>query len=276
MSFPTWSDLNSESIVPPLGARKAPDLGPVALMVSCKPDINLIKSKHRGARVFPFFNNTLMTLDGDQQISVAGPFMGAPYGAMILESLIARGAEKIVVLGWCGGTSPELNVGDLVVVRKAIVDEGTSRNYAHLSSDLPCSEPDLVFTQQLYDFCRDEFDIYQKPAAGQENLENETFSFRPRLSRQTIWTTDAIYRETPEKVAHFKSLGAAAVEMECSALFSVARFRKVDISALLVVSDSVAASDWKPGFRKKRFKQSREMACRMVTDFSKKELCKNG
>ncbi|MFH2057854.1 MAG: nucleoside phosphorylase [Pseudomonadota bacterium] len=288
MNFPTWSDLNSESIVPPLGTKKAPDIGPVALMVSCKPDVNLIKSQLINPREFPFFNNILMTCDdGDKGICVAGPFMGAPYGAMILESLIARGAKKIIVLGWCGAVSSNLNVGDIIAVDKAIVDEGTSCNYVDFGSHLPCSEPDQKLTDQLMDSVmdfwtkkyeaknlfnhKDQLDSADPAGQGQHS----DVPFPKRLTKQTIWTTDAIYRETPKKVDHFKTLGARAVEMECSALFSVAKFRKVDITALLVVSDSVAAIDWNPGFRKKVFQQAREIACEAVLNFTKK-MSKNG
>ncbi|MFH2091198.1 MAG: nucleoside phosphorylase [Pseudomonadota bacterium] len=250
MSFPTWSDLNSESIVPPLGTNRAPDMGPVALMVSCRPDINLIKAQLTNPRVFPFFNNTLITSDdGEKGICVAGPYMGAPYGAMLLESLIARGTKKIIVLGWCGAVSHDLNVGDIVLADKAIVDEGTSCNYINLDSDLPCSLPDQLLTDQFAGFLASRTKV---------------------VTKQTVWTTDAIYRETPRKVAHFKHLGAHVVEMECSALFSVAQFRKVEITALLVVSDSVASRDWNPGFRKKAFVQGREIACDLALNFTKK------
>ena len=91
MNYPTLSDLNNESIVPPLGARRAPDIGPVAVMVSCEPDIRLIKSNTKVPKATPFFTSTLITPDGcDKGTSVAGPFIGAPYATMLLESLIGR------------------------------------------------------------------------------------------------------------------------------------------------------------------------------------------
>jgi purine-nucleoside phosphorylase len=220
-------------------------------MVSCKPDINPVKSRMTDPVVTPFLNDTLITSDdGHKGICVAGPFMCAPYGAMVLESLIARGAKKIVVLGWCGAVNALLNIGDIVLVKEALVDEGTSCNYARLSPARPCSTPDMQLTDQLYDFWQAE--------CG--NM---------KLTRQTVWTTDAIYRETPGKVACFNNLGARAVEMECSALFSVARYHKVQISALLVVSDSVASNQWKHGFRDSRFKQARKLAIKTVMRFAK-------
>jgi purine-nucleoside phosphorylase len=267
MSSPTWSDLNSASVVPPLGARNAPDLGSVGVMVSCRPDVDLIKKKLVSPRVTPFFNNTLIIPADDMpQICVAGPYMGAPYGTMILESLIARGVKKIIVLGWCGAVVPGLDVGDLIVVDRAIVDEGTSCNYADLSDDIPCTLPDDFLTSHLYTHCQKTVKKNNQ-SSGKDAGRDRRPEKRPfRVTRQTLWTTDAIYRETPEKISFFRDLGAEAVEMECSALFSVARFRAVKIAALMVVSDSVAATDWHPGFRNKRFKQARALACEMVLD----------
>lgn len=36
--------------------------------------------------------------------------------------------------------------------------------------------------------------------------------------------------------------------MEASALFAVAKIRKVNLSSLLIASDSLANSEWKPNF----------------------------
>jgi len=250
MNYPTWSDLNSESIVPPLGARRAPDIGSVAVMVSCEPDFNYIKSIAAKPKSLPFFTSTLMTPgECDEGICVAGPFIGAPYATMLLESLIVKGADKIVVLGWCGAVTDQLDVGDIILPCKAIVDEGTSSNYTILDKEIPNSIPDLNLVDQLSD-----------------HLE----SFGISSKKASIWTTDAIYRETKKKKDYFKNLGAKAVEMECSALFSVAQYRNVSIAGLLVVSDSLASKDWDPGFRKKHFKEARKSACESVISFAKK------
>ncbi|MFO7751047.1 MAG: purine-nucleoside phosphorylase, partial [Desulfobacteraceae bacterium] len=90
---------------------------------------------------------------------------------------------------------------------------------------------------------------------------------RAGLSHKTgrIWTTDGIYRETEKKINFFRQKGAIGVEMECSALFSAARYRKQKIAALLVVSDELSASSWHPGFRDPRFKQARKDAARVIT-----------
>lgn len=249
MNYPTWSDLNNESIVPPLGARSAPDIGPVAVLVSTEPDIRYLRTNLAKPKSQAFFMGSIITQDKEDAPSIAGPYIGAPYGVMLLESLIARGARDIIVLGWCGGITPELACGDLVIPDYAIVDEGTSRNYKILDPDLPCTYPDKNLSASL---------------AAHLTSEGLKHHCCP------IWTTDAIYRETPQKVAGFRGQGAHAVEMECSALFAVAEYRNVNITALLVVSDSLASGsgDWEPGFRKKTFKTARKSACKSVMSFA--------
>ncbi|WP_321491951.1 nucleoside phosphorylase [uncultured Desulfobacter sp.] len=253
MSYPTWSDLNSSSIVPPLGCTKAKAVGPAALLVSMGPDMGLIRQGKGPWHSSALFNSSVMVKEDDPLgMSVTGPYIGAPYGVMLLESLIAKGAKAVIVLGWCGALTSDLSVGDLVVVEKALADEGTSRHYMDLRGDLQAVHAEARLTSKLVD---------ELKIAGLE-----------ARARTTIWTTDAIYRETPEKVAWYRDKGAWAVEMECSALFAAAALRKIPIAALLVVSDSLARKDgvWDSGSDKKRFKAMRKQACGFAVELTGK------
>lgn len=49
-----------------------------------------------------------------------------------------------------------------------------------------------------------------------------------------------------------------AVEMECSALFTVARFRGVALAACLVVSDDLSGPAWRHGYNDRRFLETRQ------------------
>ncbi|MBF0231661.1 MAG: nucleoside phosphorylase [Desulfamplus sp.] len=302
MSFPTWSDLNDESLIPPLGQRYAPDLGSVAVMVSTEPDVRYIEANSGKKTSLPFFLGKLFTLDGGQ-ISFAGPYLGSPYAAMILESLIARGVSKVVVIGWCGSLSDQLQTGDILIPDSAICDEGTSRNYMVMpdNTDFPTVFPDSHFTSKLrsslesrkvYIAKRSWPDSstsdYEKQICfhGKERSTDKERSGEQESSASKnihcdrartiihcrrgisgrVWTTDAIYRETQKKVAFFRDMGALAVEMECSALFAVAAYRKIDIAALLIVSDDLSSPEWKPGFKSVLFKESRKKVLGSIAD----------
>ena len=58
------------------------------------------------------------------------------------------------------------------------------------------------------------------------------------------WTTDAFYRETPDKIARRKAKGAIAVEMECAALAACAAFRKKHFAHFLFAADNLDAPAW--------------------------------
>lgn len=178
---------------------------------------------------------------------VAGPAVGAPYAALMLETLIAWGVRRVVYLGWCGALAPDLEIGSLALADRAFVDEGTSPGYGVPAGEIVPSAPDLT-----------------------AELESIAFGRGVPVRRAGVWTTDAIYRETPSKIRAFLARGASAVEMELSALFTVGRFRGIPVSALLTVSDSLADLTWRPGFRDPRFRAGRRLACEVVAELCRK------
>src|SRR5204863_3248704 len=59
-----------------------------------------------------------------------------------------------------------------------------------------------------------------------------------------VWTTDAIYRETRQKVDRRRDEGCLVVEMEAAAFFAVARFRGIRFAQLLYGGDDLSGSEW--------------------------------
>lgn len=58
------------------------------------------------------------------------------------------------------------------------------------------------------------------------------------------WTTDAIYRETRAKMERRKEMGCICVEMECSAMAAVAKFRDKEFFQFLFAADNLDAKEW--------------------------------
>jgi uridine phosphorylase len=58
------------------------------------------------------------------------------------------------------------------------------------------------------------------------------------------WTTDAIYRETPARIARRRAEGCITVEMEAAAFFAVAQFRGVTFGQILYGGDDVSGDLW--------------------------------
>ena len=169
--------------------------------------------------------------------------MGAPYATMVLETLIARGAKRIIFLGWCGSISEKVKIGDILVPTSAMIDEGTSGHYKE--DDSRISFPSKRIVTEL----KAALDLQREP-----------------YHQGAVWSTDAIYRETRDKVENYQRQDVIGVDMEISALFTVAKFRKVDMAALAVVSDELASFKWRPGFKMDEFKQGRMTACTVIKD----------
>ncbi|MBF0229468.1 MAG: nucleoside phosphorylase [Desulfamplus sp.] len=266
MSFPTWSDLNDDSLIPLLGGRYTKDLGSAALMVSTDLDFRYIQSNcGKNTPKNPLFLGNLFNVESSN-LAVAGPYLGSPLAVMVLESLIARGVSKVVVVGWCGAISDKLKIGDILIPDSAICDEGTSRNYMEMPTDkdFPTVSPSSIFTEKIKN-------LLNSKLSPNDTIEVENRDSYPSTNLKTgkIWTTDAIFRETSKKVAFFQEMGAVAVEMECSALFAVAKYRKIDIAAVLIVSDILSLTEWKPGFKEIAFKESRKRVLKAIIDVAK-------
>lgn len=241
---------DNDGIIFPKKGKNSPELGPVAVVSGTETDLFLLRE------LFDFDADDFQKLftsrlyasnrpaDGP---SLCGPLVGAPYAVMVIENLIAWGAETIFFLGWCGSISQQVKIGDIVVATSALIDEGTSRHYPHDENGRSYSSERLA-----------------------ARLSAEMTQAQIKFHSGTIWTTDAIYRETRRKVETYQRLNALAVEMEISALFTVASFRGVDLGALVVVSDELASFKWRPGFKMKEFKRGRQAACKVVKDVCQK------
>jgi uridine phosphorylase len=156
--------------------------------------------------------------------SLVGPCMGAPVAAMVLEKCIAQGVRNVIFLGFCGSLNPRLRLGNLLVVDSALSEEGTSRHY------LPDKFPPLA-----------------GPRATSA-LEQALKAKGTRYQKGRVWTCDAMYRETREKVRRYGQEGVLGVEMELSALFTVARYRGIDLGALVVATDELFDLKWVAGY----------------------------
>jgi len=233
-----------EGIVQPVKGKSSPDLGSWVVMAATRTDLTdlcrmLGREPTDGRRLY----NSRLLLKAEEP-ALIGPMVGAPYAVMVLETLIAWGARQFVFVGWCGTISPEISVGDLLLPDAALIDEGTSRHY-------------LSEVQTGGDRSR-------PSAAMQDAIAGALKQVGAAAKKGTLWSTDAVFRETPSKVLRFGGLGAVAVEMEASALFTVGRFRGVEVGAVLVVSDDLSAATWRHGFRDPEFVQGRQTLCKGV------------
>ena len=71
------------------------------------------------------------------------------------------------------------------------------------------------------------------------------------------WTIDAPFRETVAEARSYQAEGVVSVEMEAAALFTVGRYRGVEVAAAFVVSDHLLAEDrWTHAFGTSTLRQA--------------------
>ncbi len=146
--------------------------------------------------------------------------VGAPASVMALEELIARGARTILIGGAVGSLQPHIRIGHHVVPTGARREEGTSYHYAGPDHEATACGP-----------------------ATQALLEAARNGSRP-VHEGRVWSTDAPYREVRGKVARYAADGDLGVEMESSAVMTLAAVRGVDIGLILTVTDQVFDPAW--------------------------------
>jgi uridine phosphorylase len=165
---------------------------------------------------YPVFE---VELDG-RRVGIAQAGVGAPLAAGWLDELIALGGRAFIAAGGAGVLVPGLVLGHVIVPTAAIRDEGTSYHY------LPASREVSPTADAL------EAIIATLEAHGVPHVTGKT------------WTTDAIYRETRDKVARRVAEGCLTVEMEAAAFFAVARFRGVSFGQMLYAGDDLSGDAW--------------------------------
>ncbi len=108
----------------------------------------------------------------------------------------------------------------MIVPTTAVRDEGTSYHYLPPGREVEASPIGIKAIEKTL------------------NLHNINYILGK------TWTTDAIYRETPEKIKLRKKEGCITVEMEAAAFFAVAKFRNVVFSQIIYGGDDLSSETW--------------------------------
>lgn len=145
---------------------------------------------------------------------------GAPFSVQLMEKMIAAGVRQIVAISGCGALTDDLIPGDVLVLKSAVRDEGTSYHYLPPTRDVEAS-PAAV-------------------RAVTRALENRSIPYK----LVKTWSTDAIFRETPGRRETRIKEGCRVVEMEAAALYAAAQFRGVEIVQVAYAGDLVIPDRW--------------------------------
>jgi len=228
-----------DCVINPERGRGEPTLPEIGILAVNPTEAPLLAAYAKAAemqRSFLFHSNLYYS----EKLFLAGPAVGAPMAVMCLEKLIALGAKKIILYGWCGSLQEELRAMDVLLPTEALSEEGTSRHYRNQdqSQGQNNQQEKILASPTLHTHLGD-------------ILTAAEFSYQTGK----VWTTDAPYRETRTKITDYAGQGIYGVDMEFSALCTVAAFRGVELAAAMLVSDEVWQQPWQPLFSRKEFKR---------------------
>lgn len=153
---------------------------------------------------------------GSLSVSVVSTGIGCPSAAVVLEALHRADVKTAIRVDFVGGLKDHIDIGGIIIADSAFKGDGTTRHY--MGGERIDANPELtsLLIQKSKEHGRD---AYVGP----------------------VWTTDALFRETPELCREAAEKGCIGIDMECSAVFTLGKIYGMRTAAIMVVSDNPAA-----------------------------------
>lgn len=156
----------------------------------------------------------------DIEIALFMSRVGAPACTVSYEEVMAMGLEKLIMFGTCGVLDKKIDDLAIIIPNAAIRDEGTSYHYLPISDEIEINEK------------------YKNDFINILNKNNISYY------EGKVWTTDAPYRETKDKVLKRKKQGCICVDMEAASMHAVAKYRNKDLFQFFYAADNLDNIKW--------------------------------
>ncbi len=172
-----------------------------------------------GTSVMPFFPVYKINYKGED-IAVVQAMVGEPLQVGNFDELIFMGVKNFLLIGSCGCLEKNIEEYSLIVPTSALRDEGTSFHYQPASDEIELEKEAVMV------------------------VENTLKDLGLKYAKGKTWTTDAIFRETKDKVERRRAQGAITVDMECAGMAAVAKFRNVHFAQIFYGADDLSLDEY--------------------------------
>jgi len=176
------------------------------------------------------------------KITVVSSGMGTPNAALTVEGLHIAGVKVIIRVGTTGALQKEINIGDLIIPIAAIRGDGATREYVP----------------------------YKYPAVADIDVVNALYGaskkYNISVHRGIVWTHDALFMESRKRAEFWSKTGALGTEMECSAIFTVARLRGIKAGAILAVDGNLMRGEQFSGHGSEKLNESINAEIKIALD----------
>jgi purine-nucleoside phosphorylase len=157
-----------------------------------------------------------------RQVSVQGSGMGQPSLAIYVNELFSEyGVESVVRVGSCGALTERLALRDVVIATGACTDSSMNRIAFHGLDYAPVAD----------------FGLLRGAVEAAEARRDTTFH------TGLLFSGDSFYPARPELTATMVEYGVLAVEMEASALYTLAAKHGRRALAVCTVSDHIVTGE---------------------------------
>ena len=176
---------------------------------------------------------------GDKRVSVMGSGMGIPTLSIYVHELVTEYQVKTLIrVGTCGAFQPYLKIGDIVLPMTSSTDSHINKLRFQGMDYAPAASFDLLL--KAYETAKER---------------------GVRIFVGGIFASDQFYHDDPEWWMIWADYGVLTVEMETSALYTLAAKFKVDALSVLTVSDLLVSGEFASTEQRERgFKQRAEIA----------------
>jgi purine-nucleoside phosphorylase len=203
------------------------DVAPIVLLPGDPARAERIAGRLQGAVCYNRYRGLLgyTGIYNGVRLSVQTTMMGTPSTAIVAEELVQLGARTLIRVGTAGALGAGVTPGDLVVATASTPLDGTTAAYLEGRPYAPAASYPVV-----------------RALATTADTHGVTTHIG------AVVTDDVFYHPDPDRLRFWAEFGALAVEMEASALFTVAARHRLRAGAVLLVSNFVgAAGDWLTG-----------------------------
>jgi len=148
-------------------------------------------------------------------ISACSTGIGCPSAAIVVEELTKIGAETLIRVGTTGSFQRDIDTGDIVVATAAVRADGASKAF------MPVEYPAVA-----------SFDVTSALIQAAKRL-------RKKVHVGVVLSSDAFYCDDPASTLRLSQANVLSVEMECSAIFTLAGMKGLRSGAILAVDGNI-------------------------------------
>lgn len=150
-----------------------------------------------------------------QRISVQGTGMGLPSISIYVNELIDHyGVKNLIRVGSCGSFQKKIRIGDIILVMSSCTESNVNHKRFNGMDFAPTANFELLVQAYCYSKLR-----FNNIHVG------------------SILSADTFYNENPDEWKIWASYGVLGVEMETSALYTIAAQKQCRALSILTVSD---------------------------------------